>query len=168
MALEFAYNTNADAASVVKDFPRASAYGTPNKFIKGDLVTIVSGELVRAIATTTAVAGIVEGWEFGGLVGTSFGAGTETVANASQTADVVANSKYVNGLGKVRIGTHNIFRIAVKNGVTPVAGQTGGVAVDGTTGDQTYDSAATGKPLTVVDVSKDNKYAFVRINTASV
>lgn len=168
MALVFSYNTQADAASVVKDFPKASAYGTPNRFIKGDLVALSSGELVRASATSTSVVGIVEGWEFTGLQATSSGAGTETVANASQTADVVANTKYANGLGKVRIGTTNIFRIPVKGGVTAVVGQTGGVAVDGTTGDQTYDSAATGKPLTVVDVSKDGTVAYVKINTSAI
>jgi hypothetical protein len=168
MAFSFAYNTNADGASVVKDLPRASAYGTPNNFIKGDLVTLSSGQLVRATAATTSVAGVLEGWEFGGLVGTSFGGATETVAQASKTADVVGNSAYQYGLGKVRIGTAQVFRVPVKNGVTPAIGQTGGVSVDGTTGDQQYDSAATGKPLTVIDISKDGTVVFVKFNTVSI
>lgn len=158
---EFAYSLDG-GIGIVKDFALSAGYNaTVAK--KGELVYVDSatGYPVKVVAASTKCTGALEGVEFTGLVaqGQPYAA-----TNASKTASVTGAA---NGIGKVRIGREAVYRVPVKSGATLTVaniGTTAGVLVDGN-GVQTIDTAAVGKPLTIVDISPDGKTAFVTAST---
>lgn len=171
MAFQFAYNVTADSAGIVKDYPldTASGYKTgagTNGVTKGDLVFQSSGLLRRAIATTGAALGVLEGQEFTGLVA----AGQPYAAtNTSFIAESVGTDKYPNGVGKVRPEKTAVYRVPVSTaGAVDLAtnahlGQSYTIALDAA-GDQKVDLNVQTTPcVKVVDRSPDGTYVFVTL-----
>lgn len=142
---EFAYSL--DGGLVVKDFEIDSSYTAPKR---GDFVVLnASGKIVKTVALTgTAITGVLEGQEFTGLVaqGQPYAA-----TNTYPLADAAKRS-----IVKVRIGKEAVYRVPVGNATAANIG-----AVVGFTSAGAVDTAATAKPLKVLDVQ--GAYAFVTV-----
>lgn len=147
---EFAYSLDG-GIGITKDYAASAAYSAAIAK-KGELVEIsaTTGNPVKLTGTSTVCAGIVEGAEFVGLVGQGQ---PYAATNASNIASNTANA---NGTLKVRIGKEAVYRIAKGN----VTAANIGAAV-GVDANQAGATAATGKPLRVIDVQGD--YAFVSL-----
>ena len=168
MAFVFAYSLDGNHANIIKDYPfdTLANYKTgagTNGAKKGDLVFLNAGKLRRNVVTTGAALGVLEGQEFTGLVaqGQPYAA-----TNSSFTAESVATTKYVDGVGKVRIDKSSVYRVPVKTGATASVANIGGsyaISLDAA-GDQSVDIAVTTTPaVKVLDITPDGKTLFVTL-----
>lgn len=163
MAFEFAYALDGAAVSTIKDFPLdtlanyQSGAGT-NGFKKGDLVSLnASGKIIRTKAADTKAIGVVEGFEFTGLVaqGQPYAA-----TRASFTDSAQDTSKYPNGVVKIRVESDSVYRVPV-SGSAPVLGTAYAIVLDAA-GDQKVNQASVVNPLVkVVDYDASKNVAFV-------
>jgi len=170
MAFIFAYAKSGGGASgVVNDAPLdteanyKNGVGT-NGTTKGDLVIRNSGLIRRAKdgASPPAAVGVLEDVEFTGLV-TS---GPYAASRASFNAAITDSTLYPNGMGKIRPGGNNVFKVAVKSGQTAANANIGvayGISQDAA-GDQTVDLTNTANAqVTVEAISPDGKYVYVTL-----
>jgi hypothetical protein len=172
MAFQFAYSLDADASSAIIDFPLDTAvnYKTgagTNDMKKGDLVFQAAGLLRRAIATTGAGLGVVEGGEFVGLVA----AGQPYAAVKSSFTDSATDlAQSPNGIGKVRADKSScVFRVpvyqsgAVQTATNAHIGVSYTIGLDAA-GDQKVDLNTVSTPcVKVVARSSDGKTLFVTL-----
>lgn len=159
MAFEVAYSLQGDVLSPAKDFPLDAAYGTPNKAIKGDLVTLTAGLAKRTASAGGTATGVLVGREFMGLVPQ----GQEYAAtNASITAANLANA---NGTGKIILDKSIVYRVSGSATATKAnIGKSYAILTNGTTGDQTVNLALETTPsVKVVDISPDGAKVFVTL-----
>lgn len=170
MAFQFAYTLAGDSGIALKDLPldTVANYKTgagTNDMKKGDLVFQSAGLLRRAVATTGAAVGVVDGGGFTGLVaqGQPYAA-----TNASYTADITNTGLNPNGIAKVRVDKSVVYRVPVQQTGTLAAtnahlGQSYTIALDAN-GDQTVDLDVQTTPcVKVIDRSADGKTVFVTL-----
>jgi hypothetical protein len=169
MALQFAYSLDGSGISSIQDFAldTNATYKTgsgTNDPKKGDLVALnAGGKLIRANAASTKAIGVLEGFEFLGLVaqGQPYAA-----ARASWNDSAQDTTKYPNGVGKVRVEGDTVYRV-------PISGTASSVIVGGAyniildaAGDQKLNQALQTVPLLkVVDVDVANAIAFVTMSS---
>lgn len=176
MAFQFAYSLDGASVSTIKDFPLdtlanyQSGAGT-NGYTKGDGVLLSSGLLRRqANVASPKIIGVVEGFEFMGLVaqGQPFAA-----TNAAQGTSATDTTRFPNGVAKIRIESDSVYRIPVyQTGAVTTAtnAHLGGSYGLGLTaaGDQQVDlNNSTNLAVKIVDRSDDGKtvFAIVASNT---
>ena len=171
MAFVYAYSINGNHAEPISDFPLdtvtnyKTSVGT-NNAKKGDLVFQSSGLLRRAIATTGASLGVLEGQEFTGLIAS----GQPYAATKASFLDEASNTTLnPNGVGKVRTSKQAVYKVAVNTaGAVDLAtnAHLGGsytIALDAA-GDQTVDlNTTTNACVKVVDFTPDGKHVFVTL-----
>jgi hypothetical protein len=163
MALSFAYSLDGSGLSSIQDFPLdtvsnyQSGAGT-NGFKKGDMVSLnASGKTIRTKAADTKSIGVVEGFEFTGLVaqGQPYAA-----ARASWNDSAQDTTKYPNGVVKVRVETDSVYRVPYTGG-TPIIGTAYAIVLDAA-GDQKLNVASVVNPLLkVIDVDTATTMAYV-------
>lgn len=164
MAFVFAYSLDGNYANIIKDFPLDTAANFPvADQKKGTLVNQTAGLLRKMGAASGTSVGVLEGGEFTGLAGAPYAA-----TNSSFTAEHIATTKFVNGVGKVRIDKSSVYRVPVyQTGavVTATAAHIGGsYAINLATGDQQVDLNVTATPsVKVVDRTPDGKTVFVTL-----
>ena len=163
MAFQMAYSLDGSGISSIQDFAldtvanyQASA-GT-NGYKKGDLVALnASGKVIRANAASAKAIGVVEGFEFLGLVaqGQPYAATRASFNDSAQDT-----TKYPNGIVKVRVETDTVYRLPYTGG-TPVVGTAYAIVLDAA-GDQKLNTGSVANPLVkVVDVDTATGNAFV-------
>lgn len=172
MAFVYAYSLDGDSVSSINDMPldTAANYKTnagTNGITKGDLVFQSSGLLRRAIATTGAALGVLEGTEFVGLVASGQ---PYAATNASQTASAINTTLFPNGVGKVRMDKAvAVYKVPVSQaGTTKTAananlGTSYSIALD-TVGDQTVDlDTTTNACVKVIGIADAGKSVYVTL-----
>lgn len=172
MAFVFAYNEEGGAASdVVVDVPLdtvanyKNSVGT-NSYTQGDAVTMASGLLKRSkdVTTPPAIYGVLEGIEFLGL---SQDSTLYPVSQASFNAASINTTLFPNGVGKVRVSTAAVYKVAVKSGQTAAVANRNvkyGLSQDAA-GDQTVDlTNTTNAQVTVKDFTPDGKFVYVKLS----
>lgn len=170
MAFQFAYTLAGDSGIALKDLPldTIANYKTgagTGDMKKGDLVFQSAGLLRRAIATTGAAVGVVDGGEFTGLVAQGQPYAATNASFTSELTDVAASP---NGMAKVRMDKSVVYRVPVQQTGTTTAtnahlGQNYTIALDAA-GDQTVDLDVQTTPcVKVIDRSPDGKTVFVTL-----
>lgn len=170
MAFQFAYSLDGAAVATVKDFPLdtlanyQSGAGT-NGYKKGDGVLLSAGLVRRqANAASPKIIGVVEGFEFLGLVASGQ---PYAAVNSGQTFQGTDTTKYPNGVAKIRIESDSVYKVPVfQTGavVTAANSHVGGSYGLGLTaaGDQQVDlNNTTNLAVKIVDRSLDGKTVFV-------
>lgn len=173
MAFIMAYSMTGDLASPIKDLPLdtntnylngASGVTAPKK---GDLVMMTASGLVKrckagAIGAGNAIIGVLESKEFMGLVAQGQ---PNAAVNSSFASEALNTTKFPNGVGKVRMDKQVVYKVALKAAAAdPVLNLAYGIAVDGTTGDQTVDTAdTTNTYVTIVDYDATSKMCWVTL-----
>lgn len=162
MAFEFAYALDGAAISTIKDFPLEtlanykSGAGT-NDWKKGDLVSLnASGKIIRTKAADAKAIGVIEGFEFTGLVaqGQPYAASRASFLDSAQDT-----TRYPNGVVKVRIESDSVYRVPV-TGSAPTLGTAYAIVLDAA-GDQKVNQASVTNPLVkVVDYDATKNVAF--------
>lgn len=163
MAFQMAYSLDGSGVSSIQDFPLdtlanyQSGAGT-NGYKKGDLVSLnAGGKIYRTKAADVKAIGVIEGFEFTGLVaqGQPYAA-----TRASWNDSAQDTTKYPNGVVKVRVETDTVYRIPYTGG-TPVIGTAYAIVLDAA-GDQKLNVASVVNPLVkVVDVDTATTMAYV-------
>lgn len=165
MAFSFAYSLDGSAVSNVKDFAldtvaNYQAGSGTNGYKRGDLVALsAAGKITRANAASTKAIGVVEGFEFTGLVaqGQPYAAVRSSFNDSAQDT-----TKYPNGVVKVRVESDSVFRLPISGTASSVIiGQAYAIILDAA-GDQKLNQASQANPLVkVIDVDVANAWAFV-------
>jgi hypothetical protein len=167
MAFQMAYSLDGSGISSIQDFAlntvalyQASA-GT-NGYKKGDLVALdATGKIIRVNAGSTKAIGVVEGFEFLGLVaqGQPYAATRASFNDSAQDT-----TKFPNGVCKVRVETDTVYRVPYTGGV-PVVGTAYAIVLDAA-GDQKLNTASVVNPLVkVVDVDTTTANAYVTMSS---
>jgi hypothetical protein len=169
MAFSFAYSLDGSGISSIQDFALntvalyQSGSGT-NGYKKGDLVALdATGKVIRANAASTKAIGVVEGFEFLGLVasGQPYAATRASFNDSSQDT-----TKYPNGVVKVRVETDTVYRLPISGTASSViVGAAYNIILDAA-GDQKLNQALQTVPLVkVVDVDVPNAIAYVTMSS---
>jgi hypothetical protein len=165
MALQMAYSLDGSGISSIQDFALQTvalyqAGAGTNGYKKGDLVALdATGKIIRVNAGSTKAIGVVEGFEFLGLVaqGQPYAATRASFNDSAQDT-----TKYPNGVVKVRVETDTVYRVPISGTASSVIAGTAYAIILDAAGDQKLNQASVVNPLLkVVDVDVPNAIAYV-------